>query len=108
MHRSKVRSSADEYIAVITCARSRPETRSGFEAGWSAKACLARQTRIEPTNDLAVRSARVDADYAPAARLGEADTMVILDFSLARCAWRAARRSRERADFWWPEHGQRQ
>lgn len=26
---------------------------------------------------------------------------MILDFSLARCAWRAGRRSRERADFWW-------
>ena len=38
---------------------------------------------------------------APAARLARADTVVILDFSLARCAWRAARRSRERADFWW-------
>ncbi len=38
---------------------------------------------------------------APAARLRRADTVVILDFSLARCVWRAARRSRERADFWW-------
>jgi hypothetical protein len=37
----------------------------------------------------------------PAARLRKADTVLILDFSLARCAWRAARRSRERADFWW-------
>lgn len=27
--------------------------------------------------------------------------MLILDFSLVRCAWRALRRSRERADFWW-------
>lgn len=40
-------------------------------------------------------------DDAPAARLTRADTVVILDFSLARCAWRARRRSRERADFWW-------
>ncbi len=38
---------------------------------------------------------------APAARLERADTVMVLDFSLARCAWRAARRSRERADFWW-------
>lgn len=38
---------------------------------------------------------------APAARLESADTVLILDFSLARCAWRAGRRSRERADFWW-------
>lgn len=37
----------------------------------------------------------------PRARLGRADTVVILDFSLACCAWRAARRSPERADFWW-------
>ena len=37
---------------------------------------------------------------APAARLTRADTVLIFDFSLARCAWRAARRSRERADFW--------
>ncbi len=37
---------------------------------------------------------------APAARLARADTVLIFDFSLARCAWRAARRSRERADFW--------
>lgn len=38
---------------------------------------------------------------APAARLARADTVLILDFSLVRCAWRAARRSRERWDFWW-------
>jgi len=33
-------------------------------------------------------------------RLRAADTIIILDFSLVRCAWRAIRRSRERADFW--------
>lgn len=38
---------------------------------------------------------------APAARLHRADTVVILDLSLARCAWRAARRSREHVAFWW-------
>ena len=38
---------------------------------------------------------------APAPRLRSADTVVVLDLSLRRCAWRAARRSRERADFWW-------
>lgn len=38
---------------------------------------------------------------APAARLRRADTVVVLDLSLARCAWRAVRRSPERADFWW-------
>ncbi len=34
-------------------------------------------------------------------RLVAADTVLVLDFSLVRCIWRAARRSRERADFWW-------
>jgi len=38
---------------------------------------------------------------APAARLHRADTVVVLDLSLVRCAWRAAWRSRERAGFWW-------
>ena len=33
-------------------------------------------------------------------RLRAADTVVLLDFSLPRCAWRAIRRSRERGDFW--------
>jgi len=33
-------------------------------------------------------------------RLPAADTIILLDFSLVRCAWRALRRSRERADFW--------
>lgn len=33
-------------------------------------------------------------------RLRAADTVVVLDFSLIRCAWRALRRSRERWDFW--------
>jgi adenylate kinase family enzyme len=37
----------------------------------------------------------------PAPRLRRADTVVVLDLSPVRCAWRAARRSRERADFWW-------
>lgn len=33
-------------------------------------------------------------------RLRAADTILFLDFSLARCAWRAIRRSPEGADFW--------
>jgi adenylate kinase family enzyme len=33
-------------------------------------------------------------------RLRAADTVIFLDFSLVRCAWRAIRRSPERADFW--------
>jgi adenylate kinase family enzyme len=34
-------------------------------------------------------------------RLRAADTVILLDFSFVRCAWRAMRRSRERFDFWW-------
>jgi adenylate kinase family enzyme len=33
-------------------------------------------------------------------RMQAADTIVFLDFSPLRCAWRAIRRSPERADFW--------
>jgi nicotinamide riboside kinase len=47
----------------------------------------------------------MDGDLGPYdvldVRLQAADTIVFLDFSPARCAWRAVRRSRERADFWW-------
>ncbi len=46
----------------------------------------------------------VDGDLGPYdavdVRLRAADTIIFLDFSLIRCAWRAVRRSRERADFW--------
>jgi adenylate kinase family enzyme len=54
----------------------------------------------------------LDGDLGPydvlEARLGRADTVVVLDFSLPRCAWRAARRSREAADFWrWVWHYRR-
>ena len=45
-----------------------------------------------------------DGDLGPydavEVRLRAADTIIFLDFSLVRCAWRAVRRSRERADFW--------
>jgi len=47
----------------------------------------------------------MDGDLGPydvlAPRLCRADTVIVLDFSLPRCLWRAARRSRERLDFWW-------
>lgn len=47
----------------------------------------------------------LDGDLGPyddlPIRLAAADTVILLDFSLVRCAWRAAKRSRERADFWW-------
>lgn len=39
-------------------------------------------------------------DSALARRLAAADTMVILDFPLWRCAWRALRRGRETREFW--------
>jgi len=46
----------------------------------------------------------MDGDLGPydavEVRLRAADTIIFLDFSFARCAWRAIRRSRERADFW--------
>ena len=46
----------------------------------------------------------MDGDLGPhdvvEVRLRAADTVIWLDFSLVRCAWRTIRRSRERADFW--------
>jgi len=46
----------------------------------------------------------MDGDLGPydavQGRLRAADTIILLDFSLIRCAWRAILRSRERADFW--------
>jgi adenylate kinase family enzyme len=46
----------------------------------------------------------MDGDLGPydavEVRLRAADTIIFLDFSLVRCACRAIRRSRERADFW--------
>ncbi|WP_330275420.1 DNA topology modulation protein FlaR [Lentzea sp. NBC_00516] len=46
----------------------------------------------------------MDGDLGPYdvldVRLHRADTVLLLDYSFPRCAWRALRRSRERADFW--------
>ena len=46
----------------------------------------------------------MDGDLGPydaiEVRLRAADTIIFLDFSIIRCAWRAVRRSRERLDFW--------
>jgi len=46
----------------------------------------------------------MDGDLGPydavEVRLRAADTVIFLDFSLVRCAWRAIRRSRGRGDFW--------
>ena len=46
----------------------------------------------------------IDGDLGPhdvlEPRLKVADTVIILDFSLARCAWRSSRRASEGMDFW--------
>lgn len=47
----------------------------------------------------------LDGDLGPyddglAARLHAADTVIVLDFALLRCAWRTIRRGRENADYW--------
>jgi adenylate kinase family enzyme len=46
----------------------------------------------------------LDGDLGPydalQVRLNAADTVIVLDFALWRCAWRAARRSREKFGFW--------
>ena len=46
----------------------------------------------------------MDGDLGPydavEVRLSAADTIIFLDFSLVRCAWRALWRSHERFDFW--------
>ena len=46
----------------------------------------------------------LDGDLGPhdvvEVRLRAADTVILLDFGLVRCIWRAVRRGRERADFW--------
>jgi adenylate kinase family enzyme len=47
----------------------------------------------------------IDGDLGPydaglASRLAAADTIIVLDFGLLRCAWRTLRRGRERAEYW--------
>ncbi|MGI8746493.1 MAG: isopentenyl transferase family protein [Bryobacteraceae bacterium] len=46
----------------------------------------------------------MDGDLGPhdavEVRLRSADTVIFLNFSFVRCAWRAMLRSRERSDFW--------
>jgi len=46
----------------------------------------------------------LDGDLGPydavGVRLHAADTIILLDFSFFRCAWRVLRRAPERADFW--------
>jgi adenylate kinase family enzyme len=64
-----------------------------------------RQQWIEMQEQLVTRDRWIiEGDLGPydaaEVRLRAADTIIFLDFSLVRCAWRAVRRSRERADFW--------
>jgi adenylate kinase family enzyme len=46
----------------------------------------------------------MDGDLGPhdalEIRLRAADAVIVLDFSVLRCAWRAVRRSREQIEFW--------
>jgi hypothetical protein len=39
-------------------------------------------------------------DTALGDRLRAADTIIVLNYSIPRCAWRTLRRGRERADYW--------
>ena len=60
---------------------------------------------IKIQRELTARDAWIlDGDLGPydavEVRLTAADTVVFLDFSVWKCAWRAIRRSRERVDFW--------
>lgn len=69
--------------------------------------------RPTPAAEWAVRQAHLaagdrwilDGDLGPhdvpQPRLSRADTVVVVDLPAAVCAWRAWRRSRERAGFWW-------
>jgi adenylate kinase family enzyme len=73
---------------------------------WSADLRpLSGEEWAQVTSDLAARPRWVmDGDLGPydvlGPRLRRADTVLVLDYGLLRCAWRAHRRSRERADFW--------
>ena len=70
------------------------ELRPLSRTGWSAV-----QVRLAAGEEWIL-----DGDLGPYdvldVRLRRADTVVLLDYSLPRCAWRAVRRGRERADFW--------
>ena len=72
----------------------RPGLAPTPQAGWAA---IQRQLAAQ-------ESWIMDGDLGPydvlSIRLHAADAIVFLDFSPFRCAWRAIRRSPERADFW--------
>jgi adenylate kinase family enzyme len=72
--------------------------RSGLVATTRDQWVQVQQTLIEENEWI------MDGDLGPSdavdVRLRAADTIIFMDFSLGRCAWRAIWRSRERADFW--------
>jgi adenylate kinase family enzyme len=54
---------------------------------------------------IAGKSWILDGDLGPydsglGARLAAADTIIVLDFGLARCVWRTLRRGRAQAEYW--------
>ena len=70
----------------------------GLEAMPHAEWVKTQQRLVEQENWI------IDGDLghhdAVEVRLPAADTIILLDFALLRCAWRALRRGRERSDFW--------
>jgi adenylate kinase family enzyme len=73
---------------------------------WQSGLAATPQDEWRRVQEELVRSDRwiMDGDLGPYdavdIRLQAADTVILLDFSLVRCAWRAIRRGRERSDFW--------
>ena len=67
---------------------------------------LRREKWVEVQRELAsqprwVMDGDLGAHDVLSVRLSAADTVVLLDFSLWLCLWRALRRGEERMDFWW-------
>jgi hypothetical protein len=67
---------------------------------------LSREKWVEVQRKLASRSRWImDGDLGPydalPVLLSKADTVLLLDFPLWLCLWRALRRDRENWDFWW-------
>lgn len=67
---------------------------------------LPREKWMEAQRKLASRSRWImDGDLGPydvlTVRLSTADTVLLLDFPLWLCLWRALRRGKENWDFWW-------
>jgi adenylate kinase family enzyme len=71
-----------------------PGLESMPRAEWVKK----QQTLVE--HELWIMDGDLGKYDAVEVRLSAADTIILLDFALVRCAWRALRRGRERIDFW--------